>query len=160
MPVLWLIPVGVAISVIDLRTLIVPTRLVWPSLFVAVAVSIAAAGALGQWQLLLSCLVGVLVLAGPLFIIWFAMPAGMGFGDVRLATLLGWTVGFYAGTNPLHAVVLLIICLALASVIGLVVGVVALGARGRKAKVPFGPALVAASFLCIAFAPQILDPFQ
>src|SRR5690606_36036207 len=39
LPALWLIPVGVAIAVIDLRTLIVPTRIVWPAFFVAVALS-------------------------------------------------------------------------------------------------------------------------
>ena len=84
----------------------------------------------------------------------------MGFGDVRLAVLLGWTLGFYAGTRPMagrgprcHAV------WPSSSMIGLVVGVVALGARGRKAKVPFGPALVAGAFVCIALAPEILEPF-
>lgn len=159
LPALWLIPVGVAISVIDLRTLIVPTRLVWPSLAVAVALSVLAAGAEAQWGRLLSAAVGLAVLAGPLFLIWFIMPKGMGFGDVRLATLLGWTVGFYSGTRATAAVVLLLVCLTLASFAGLVIGFVAIGARGRKAKVPFGPALVIAAYFCIALAPEILEPF-
>jgi hypothetical protein len=34
-----------------------------------------------------------------------------------------------------------------------------LGARGRKAKVPFGPSLVMAAYFCIALAPEILEPF-
>lgn len=159
MPVLWLIPVGVAVSVIDLRTLIVPTRLVWPAVAVAVALAAVATVVDGQWRWLLASGVGVLALAGPLFLIWFIVPAGMGFGDVRLSVLLGWTVGFYAGADWLGAVLLAVICLALAAFVGLVVGLVALGARGRKAKVPFGPALVIAAFFCIALAPEILEPF-
>ena len=49
--------------------------------------------------------------------------------------------------------------LSVASIVGLVVGIVALGARGRKAKVPFGPALVVAAYFCIAFAQPIIEPF-
>lgn len=159
LPTLWLIPVGVAISAIDLRTLIVPTRIVWPSLLVAVVLSVAAAVADDQLGRIPSAAVGLLVLAGPLFVIWFLLPKGMGFGDVRLATLLGWTVGFYAGTRPIAAVPLLVVCLSVAAIVGLVVGIAAMGARGRKAKVPFGPALVVAAYFCIALAPQILEPF-
>lgn len=159
LPALWLIPVGVAISVIDLRTLIVPTRLVWPSLVVAVTLSVAAAIAQGQLERLGTAAVGTGTLALPLFLLWFLFPTGMGFGDVRLAVLLGWTVGFYAGTRPVAGLPMLIVCLTVAALLGMVVGVVALGARGRKAKVPFGPALVAASYFCIAAAPQILEPF-
>jgi leader peptidase (prepilin peptidase)/N-methyltransferase len=159
LPVLWLIPVGVAISVIDLRTLIVPTRLVWPAVAVAVVLAAVVTVLDGQWQWLLTSAAGVLALAGPLFLIWFIVPKGMGFGDVRLAVLLGWTVGFYAGSDWMGGILLSIICLALASFIGLVIGLVALGARGRKAKVPFGPALVISAFFCIALAPEILEPF-
>ena len=156
---LWLIPVGVALSVIDLRTLIVPTRIIWPATGVAVVLAAVAAGIEGEWGWLLSALVGVAVLAGPLFLLWFAIPAGMGFGDVRLAVLLGWSVGFFAGVRPMAAVVLLLIALTIAALVGIVIGIVALGARGRKAKVPFGPSLVIAAYFCIALAPEILEPF-
>lgn len=159
LPVLWLIPVGLAITVIDLRTLIVPTRLVWPSLFVSVALAVLAAGLEGEWERLLTAAVGLAAFAGPLFLLWFVLPNGMGFGDVRLATLLGWTLGFSAGTEPLHGLILAVICIGLSSIIGLGYGVVALGARGRKAQVPFGPALIVGTFICSALAQQILEPF-
>jgi leader peptidase (prepilin peptidase)/N-methyltransferase len=159
LPVLWLVPVGLAVAVIDLRSLIVPTRIVWPAFAVTVALSLVAAAIAGEWSLLLSAVVGVATLAGPLFLIWFALPASMGFGDVRLAVLLGWTLGFYAGTRPIAAVFLVVCCFVLASVIGLVVGIVALGARGRKAQVPFGPALIAGALFCIVMAEPILEPF-
>lgn len=160
LPALWLIPVGVAVSVIDLRTMIVPTRIVWPAFAVSVVLTAGVAAIEGEWSLLLSALIGVAVLAGPLFVLWFLMPSAMGFGDVRLTVLLGWNLGFYAGTRPMAPVMLALICLTLSAMIGLVVGVGAMGLRGRKAKVPFGPALVAGTFVCIALAQEILEPFD
>lgn len=159
LPVLWLIPIGLAITVIDLRTLIVPTRLVWPAFFVTVALSVLVAGLEGQWSWLLTSVVGLAAFAGPLFAVWFIHPRGMGFGDVRLATLLGWAVGFYAGTRPIAGLFLALVCMGLSAIIGLIYGIIGLGARGRKAQVPFGPALITGAFICIALAPEILDPF-
>ncbi len=159
LPVLWLIPVGVAVAAIDLRTMIVPTRLVWPAFAVAVALSVVVAGVEGEWAWLLTALVGLAAFAGPLFVLWFVLPRAMGFGDVRLATLLGWTLGFYGGTRPIAGVVLALSCLALSSMVGLVLGVVVMGARGRGAQVPFGPALVMGTFVCCWLAEPILDPF-
>lgn len=159
LPALWLIPVGLAVSAIDFRTLIVPTRIIWPAFFVTVALCAVAAGGAGEWVWLLAAAVGLVVLAGPLFAIWFINPRGMGFGDVRLAVLLGWSVGFYAGTRPVAAVILALICMTVSAIVAIVVGVVGLSARGRKAKVPFGPAMVIAAFICIALAVPILEPF-
>lgn len=157
---LWLIPVGVAIAVIDQRTLIVPTRLVWPAFFVSVGLSVVAAALEGEWGWLLNAAVGLAVLAGPLFALWFIHPKGMGFGDVRLTVLLGWNIGFFSGVRPIAAVLLTLIALVIAALVGIVLGVVVMGARGRKAQVPFGPALIIATFLCVAFAPEILEPFS
>lgn len=158
-PFLVLIPVGVAISVIDLQTLIVPTRLVWPTLGTVAFFSVLATIADGKWEWLVTALVGLVVLSGPLFALWFMLPAGMGFGDVRLAVLLGWTVGFYGGVEPAAGAILSIATLFLASLVGIVVGVTVLGARGRGAKVPFGPSLVAAAFAVILVSRQLLEPF-
>lgn len=160
LPLLWLIPALVAVSVIDLRTFIVPTRIIWPAFFVTVALSVVAALIEGEWRWLLSAVVGLLVLAAPLFVIWFIRPQGMGFGDIRLATVLGWSVGFFSGVRPAAAVMLAVIAMALSAILGILLGVVVLGARGRKARVPFGPAMVAGALICILLAPEILEPFD
>ena len=123
------------------------------------ALSVVSAAVEGEWTWLLTAVTGLATLAGPLFMLWFFLPSGMGFGDVRLAVLLGWTVGFYAGSRPVAGVMLAVITLFAAAVIGLVMGIAVMGARGRKAKVPFGPALVMAGFLSIALAKPILDGF-
>lgn len=159
LPLVGLIPAGVAVSVIDLRTMIVPTRIVWPAFGCVVILSVVSASIAGTWLWLLTAVVGLLSLAGPLFLLWFLLPKGMGFGDVRLAVLLGWTVGFYAGVRPVAGLLLAVIVLFMASVIGLITGVAVLGVRGRKAKVPWGPSLFAAALLAIFFAEEILEPF-
>jgi len=159
-PVLWFIPVALTVAVIDLRTLIVPTAIVWPATGILVAGSVLAAGLTGEWGRLLVAIIGVAVVAGPLFAIWFVVPAGMGFGDVRLAVSVGWLVGFYGGTRPMAGVALGVITLLAASVLGLLIGLVALGVRGRKAQVPFGPGFVLAGFTVALIAQQILEPWD
>ena len=85
----------------------------------------------------------------------------MGFGDVRLTVLLGTVLGYSAGSiRPLGVVALVAICLGLAAVVGIVVGVVAIGARGLKAKVPFGPSLVIATYVCCLYADSISRGFS
>lgn len=158
-PMLGLVPAGVAISVIDFRTLIVPTRIVWPAFGLVLALSAISSTMADGWSWWPTALVGLISLAGPLFVLWFLLPSGMGFGDVRLAVLLGWTVGFYGGSRPIAGVVLSVFVLLAASLIGIAVGVMALGARGRKAKVPWGPSLCSAGYLAIILAQPILEPF-
>jgi leader peptidase (prepilin peptidase)/N-methyltransferase len=158
-PVGWFIPVALAVAVIDLRTLIVPTAIVWPATGVLVALSVAAAGLEREWGRLLTAGVAVAVVAGALFLVWFVVPAGMGFGDVRLAVAVGWLVGLMGGTRPMAGVVLGVLCLLGASVLGILLGVVALGVRGRGVQMPFGPALVTAGFALALLAPRVLEPW-
>ena len=83
----------------------------------------------------------------------------MGFGDVRLSVLVGWLVGICAGTRPLAGVVVGVVTLLAASVLAIVIGVVALGVRGRGVRVPFGPSFVLAGFAVALLAPEVLEPW-
>jgi leader peptidase (prepilin peptidase)/N-methyltransferase len=98
--VLPLVPVSVALAVIDWRTRLLPTRLIAPS-YVLTAVTVLAVFAITHdtgdltrsgW--------GWLVAGGLFFVLWFVYPAGMGYGDVRLAGLLGLALG-QLGWGPL-----------------------------------------------------------
>jgi leader peptidase (prepilin peptidase)/N-methyltransferase len=162
LPALWLVVMGVAIGTIDTRTMIVPTRLVWPAFFGAVATSVVAALAEGEPRWLVSAVIGVLVVAGPLFLLWYVLPTHLGFGDVRLATFLGFTVGFAAaaatGDPRLTLPMMLgLIMMTLAAVIGIVVGLVMRAGFGQP--FPFGPALIAAAIFCVAWAEPIMRPY-
>lgn len=169
---LWLVPVGVVVTVIDWRTLMVPTKVVWPAFGVALALSGLAVVFEGEPRWLLGGLVGVAVLSGPLFVLWWFLPSGMGFGDVRLTVLLGWVVGFaaVASSGPLGSAALLaLLVMVAASAIGLVLGVLVgmFGSRRgdevtpfRKRQVPFGPALVAASLGAVVVVDGFVAPFS
>lgn len=159
-PVLFLVPVGAVVSVIDLRTLIVPTAVVWPAAAFTAFLCLVVVVAQGTPSWLLAALFGVLTLAGPLFVLWWIVPAGMGFGDVRLSVLLGMNVGFAAGAagySPGWGAMLAVLCLLLSSVVGIVMALPYLGVGRRK--VPFGPALVIGALLCATLAGPILAPF-
>lgn len=167
LPALFFVPFGIAVAVIDWRTFIVPTRLVWPSFFVLLALSGLAVVLEGEPRWLLGGLIGILVLAGPLFVLWWFMAAKMGFGDVRLTVPLGWIVGFSAlaaGGGLSAAVMLSLAVMVVASGLGIVHGIAygilkGLSRWDRTRKVPFGPSLVAATFLALVFVEPFVEPF-
>ena len=70
---------------------------------------------------------------GVFFAVWFLVPKGMGFGDVRLAGAIGVTVGYL---SLLHAYVAFLAGFLLGMVFGLALMVVA---SGRKTRIPFAP---------------------
>jgi leader peptidase (prepilin peptidase)/N-methyltransferase len=82
-------------------------------------------------------------------------PRAMGFGDVKLAFVLGLDLGWIgAGETVLGFV--------LGFLIGAVVGVVLLvtGIRGRKDHVPFGPFLAAGALTAVYVGSTILDWYR
>ena len=160
LPYLFLVPVGVALAVIDLRTLILPTRIIWPAAAVMAVLCAVAALLEGHPEWLLGCLVGIALMAGPLALAWWF--SGGGFGDVRLCTLLGLVVGLAGSTtgNGLGWVPMLcVIFFVLSSVVGLAMAPAFLVA-GWKSKVPFGPGLIVGALLCVTLAEPILDAFN
>ena len=84
----------------------------------------------------------------------------MGFGDVRLTVVLGWAVGFVAvavgGGRSSRRSWSWSSASPSPSILGIVIGLALLG---RRRQIPFGPALVVASFVCMAFSEQIVRPF-
>lgn len=178
LPAVFLVPVGVAMAVIDWRTLMVPTALVWPSFAAVLVLSLPAVLIDGEPMWLLGGVVGIAVLAGPLFALWWIQPTGIGFGDVRLTVLLGWSVGFAAmaaGGPWTSSMLLALIVMVVASFIGIVAGVATLGRplpstleylndRGqqrtpfRKRPVPFGPPLIVSAFLALIVVQPFVEP--
>jgi len=142
-PMLWFVPVAVIVGVIDLRTLMVPTKLVWPAAGISVVLIVASAVGLGETAVVVGALLGAAVLSGALFIIWFAKPGGLGFGDVRLAVLIGLHIGALVGTGGMILVVFsVVLTIGVAAVVGLILGGV-LWAQGNRRTAPV--LLVAAS---------------
>ena len=134
----------VAVSAIDLEHHIIPNRIVYPTIFVSVPL-LAAAGALsGDWHRFGQALLGATLAWLALFAIHLVSPGGMGFGDVRLAFVLGLFLGWLGLSKVLTG-------LFLGFFLGAVIGVVliAFRIRTRKDHIPFGPFLAAGAVVAV-----------
>ena len=94
--VLPLVPVGVALAVIDWRTRMLPTRLIAPTYAVTLVAILVAwllrtAGDLADLE---RAGLGWLIYGGMFFVLWFVYPRGLGYGDVRLSGVLGLALGW------------------------------------------------------------------
>ncbi len=144
-----LVPVGVALAVIDWRTRLLPTRLIAPSYAVTVVAVLVAWGLdgrdLGDLQ---RTGLGWLVYGGMFFVLWFVYPRGLGYGDVRLAGVLGLALG-WVGWGEL----LLGIWggLLLGGVLG---GLLSLVTRRRD--YPFGPFMLAGAVLGVVLGQPVM----
>lgn len=129
----------VAVSLIDLDYFIIPDKIVLPSAAVGLAASVLLAPQ-RWWQYLVSGLGAALFL----FVVALIWPGGMGFGDVKLALLLGFVLGADV-----------IVAMFAAFLMGGIVGVLLLatGRRTRKDRIPFGPFLAGGGIIgCLAGA--------
>ncbi|HEY9240893.1 MAG TPA: A24 family peptidase [Streptosporangiaceae bacterium] len=136
---------GTGLAVIDARERRLPDRLTLPSYPVALALlGLAALLPPGGGRHFLGALAG-LGIALALFTVQAVLyPAGLGWGDVKLAGILG----LYLGWLGLAAVAAgLFLGYLLAAVAGL--GLIAAGRASRKTQLPFGPFLLAGTLAVI-----------
>ena len=134
-----IIPAGAA-ACADWRTHRVPTALVSATLLpVVFAVAVAVLSDGGPGDRLVAVTLGACVMALPLLLIHLLSPTAMGFGDVRLAAVLGGAVGLIAPALVLAA-------LAVAAALTLVLSICT-----QRAAVPFAPGLVAGACAALAF---------
>jgi leader peptidase (prepilin peptidase) / N-methyltransferase len=130
----------VALSVIDIQTLRLPDRLVFPTFFAGVILLPIASLAVDRERALLYAAIGSVFYFGFLFLAHVAYPPGMGFGDVKLSLVLGLFLGWLAGDWTQTLAIVLYAMLG-GFVLGSVVGIGVLVSRGRSAGYPFGPFL-------------------
>ena len=83
-----LVPLGYALAVIDGRTRLLPRRLVVPTTLVVLAAFVGEWVATGDLEVLVRALAGLAIARTGFWVLWF-LGAGLGFGDVRLAALVG-----------------------------------------------------------------------
>ncbi|WP_405665225.1 A24 family peptidase [Streptomyces sp. NBC_01166] len=136
----WLLlaPVAVLLAVIDRRVHRLPDALTLP-LAGAAAVLLGGVALLpehgGSWT---SALLGGVVLGGFYLLLFLLNPAGMGFGDVKLALALGVALGWYGWG-----------ALCVGGFAGFLfgalygAGLMLVRRAGRKTGIPFGPFMIA-----------------
>lgn len=145
----YLVPVCVALSVVDWRTRYLPTRLIAPSYVVVAVLAVLASALTGDWQALESSVVGWLASFAVFWFMWFLVPRGMAYGDVRLAGLLGMALG-WLGVAPL------VLGLYTAFLIGGIGGLVLSRLRiFHRRHYPFGPFLALGAWLGAVFTGQL-----
>ncbi|MFE9598912.1 prepilin peptidase [Streptomyces hokutonensis] len=141
--VVWLLaaPVAVLLALVDYRVHRLPDVLTLP--LAAATLALLGIAALlpadaGSW---LTALLGGLALGAGYLVLYLINPAGMGFGDVKLALALGTALGWYGWpvlvTGAFAGVLY-------GAVYGL--GMVALRRAGRKTAIPLGPFMLGGAF--------------
>lgn len=133
--------VGVLLAVVDAHTGFLPLRLTW-GFAAAVAVGVAGVAVLrGD-----ATVIGVAALCGAgafgLFWLLWGIGQGLGFGDVRLAALLGLATGA-------ASLELAVWSLLMGGFAGVAWGLVTRWRRGADGPFPYGPALVLGPYLAL-----------
>jgi leader peptidase (prepilin peptidase)/N-methyltransferase len=151
---LYFAAIGIALSLIDLDFRRLPTAIVLPSYpVVAILLTVSSAWR-DDWWSLTRAGVGAVALFGFYFLLRIIHPAGMGLGDVRLAAILGALLAYLSWSA-------LVIGAFGGFLLGAVAGVIAIAAgRGsRKTALPFGPFMVAGTFLAVFAAQSIAHTY-
>jgi len=141
--------VSIALALIDLDTHRLPDAVVGPAYPVAAALLAGTSGATGDWGALARAGVGLVVLALGYYAVHVVRPDGMGFGDVKLAGLIGLVTG-YVGWGALAVGAFAAFVLAG----GYGVALLATGRADRRSGLAFGPWMLAGGWLgLVAGAP-------
>lgn len=149
---LWFVGVSMTLVLTDLDVQRIPNRILYPGTVVGAVLLFGGAvldGEIGAfWRA---------VAGGTVYFVLFLLLAlvargGFGFGDVKLAFFLGMFLT-YQSWRVLGAGI------ALGIATGGFVAILLLVTRkaGRKAKIPFGPAMVFGAFLALAVGQELAD---
>jgi leader peptidase (prepilin peptidase)/N-methyltransferase len=141
---------GVLLAAIDWKVQRLPTRLVYLTLAGVGAGLIFASIVEWEWVPLVTAAAGGLLFANAFFLIWlvttkFAGMIVLGFGDVRLAAVLGLMLGWYGLPYVLYGALaghLLAVAVAIATCIH---------KRKLHVRYSFGPPLIAGTLAVVLF---------
>ena len=144
----------VALALIDLDSKRLPNVITLPSYVVGIVLLGGAALLSGDLDPLVRGLIGMAALYGIYFLLVLAYPAGMGFGDVKLAGVLGLYLAYLGWPEWFTGWLL-------GFLLGGVFGVVAILVRraSRKTQVPYGPFMIAGALLAVFAGAAIADAY-
>ena len=149
---LYLAAIGVALTMIDLDVKRLPNTIVLPSY--GVALFLLAGAALLERDLTdyVRAALAMVALFGFYFVLALIYPAGMGFGDVKLAGVLGIYLGWLGWAEVVTGGFL-------GFLFGGVVGMALMSTRraGRKSQIPFGPFMLAGALIAILWGGSLAD---
>lgn len=141
---LYLAAVSVALTLIDLETHTLPNKIVLPAYLVGAVLLSGASLFLGDPGAIVRAAIGMAAMFGAYLLMSISYPGGMGFGDVKLAGVLGLFLGWLGWGQ-------LVVGSFAAFVLGGVFSIILLALRraGRKSGIPFGPWMLAGAWVGI-----------
>lgn len=154
-PLVWLVPLvplAVALSWIDWHTRLLPRVLVLPATLAAVLAVVAVGLATGERDALVRALVAMVVVRSFFWVLWFVRSAGMGFGDVRLAALVGLVLGWVGWGTVAIGVWVGFVGFA---VPGVLLAVVRRDRSLLKQAFPFGPFMATGALVGLVWGPAL-----
>ena len=134
----------VIINVSDIAYMLIPNKILLfflPLLIIARIIS-----PLEPWW---DSLIGAIVGFGILLLIAVVSKGGMGGGNIKLFFLIGFVLGI------IHT----LLTLFLASVVGMIIGLIVLKVRGqgRKTPIPFGPSIAVGTLIAYFYGNQLIE---
>jgi leader peptidase (prepilin peptidase)/N-methyltransferase len=141
---LYFAAISVALGFIDYDTRRLPNALTLPAYIVGPTLLAIDAAVQRGWTPFLHAGIGMAALYAFYFVLAFVYPAGMGFGDVKLAGVIGLFLG-WLGFG------VLVTGAFLGFLLGGVWGIalMAMKRANRKSQVPYGPFMLVGSMLAI-----------
>jgi leader peptidase (prepilin peptidase)/N-methyltransferase len=140
----WLAACAVALACVDAATARLPDVLTGPAYAGTVILLLLAAAVSGHWSALVRALLGGLALAAAYLALAVISRSALGLGDVKLAASLG-TLSAWPGWPTLIAGVFA--GFALGAIYG--IGLLAFRRAGLRQRIPFGPFMIAGTFLAV-----------
>ena len=146
---------GVALTMIDVDVQRLPNSIVLPLYPILVLALAIAALTQHHPNALLRAVIGLAALYAFYYAMAFAYPAGMGFGDVKLAGPIGLMLAYLSYRA-------LIIGAFAAFLLGGLYGVavIALSRGSRKSRIPFGPFMILGALVAIFASQEIWHAYS
>lgn len=156
LPALVVLVAGLlALACIDLEHMILPKSIVYVTFILLMISLVLAAAVTGEWHRLLIAVICAAAWFVVFFILNAASPRLLGFGDVRLAPVLGLGLGWLG-------IRYVLLGFFAANLIGAVFGLtlIALKKMQRDQPIPYGVFLALGVALAVYAGPELLAPFQ
>lgn len=145
----------VPLAVIDAELMVLPTRIVSPVTAAVSALLLMASAGTGHWHQLVVGLACAAAWCAVFLALYLISPRFLGLGDVRLAPLLGISLGWLG-------VGYAVLGFFAANLIGAVIGLVLIAVKGytRQDRVAYGVFLAAGCAVGVLLGPHLLEPFS
>jgi leader peptidase (prepilin peptidase)/N-methyltransferase len=144
-----------SLACIDLEHLLLPKNVVYPVLILVALLLVVASADSGDWHRLMVAAIGSVAWYALFFIINLASPRILGFGDVRLALLLGLGLGWFGWR-------FVVIGFFAANVIGAVIGLTLIATKrmSHDQPIPYAVFLAMGTAVAVFAGPEIAPLFS